>query len=123
MLSHKQAESFPGRNFYKGKGVDWPRFLPWLLAAFIVAAILIVLFGGLAAGIVVNHHLDFAKSHRRGQQRRGAKKKRSGVFHIIGVKPKPNYSPVLLCKEEIVWYSANGRISIFWQTGPNISIE
>jgi hypothetical protein len=40
MLSHKQAESFPGRNFYKGKGVDWPRFLPWLLAAFIVAAIL-----------------------------------------------------------------------------------
>lgn len=40
MFSHKQAESFPGRHFYKGKGVDWARFLPWLLAAFIVAAVL-----------------------------------------------------------------------------------
>ena len=40
MFSHKQAESFPGRSFYKGKGVDWPRFLLWLLAAFVVAAIL-----------------------------------------------------------------------------------
>jgi hypothetical protein len=40
MFSHKIAESFPGRNFYKGKGVEWHRFLPWLLAAFVVAAIL-----------------------------------------------------------------------------------
>lgn len=40
MFSNKQAESFPGRIFYKGTGVDWARFLPWLLGAFIVASIL-----------------------------------------------------------------------------------
>jgi hypothetical protein len=40
MFSKKQAESFPGRTFYKGKGVDLGRFIPWLLAAFVVAAIL-----------------------------------------------------------------------------------
>ena len=40
MSSHNQAESFPGRNYYKSRGVDWARFIPWLLAAFAVAAIL-----------------------------------------------------------------------------------
>jgi hypothetical protein len=40
MSTRRQAEVFPGRNFYRGKGVDWIRFLPWLLAAMIVAAIL-----------------------------------------------------------------------------------
>src|SRR5713226_1719205 len=40
MFSRKQAESFPGRSFYKSSGVNWPRFLPWLVPAFVVAAIL-----------------------------------------------------------------------------------
>src|SRR5215469_12715155 len=40
MSTPQQAETFPGRNFYVGKGVNWVRFLVWLFPAFCVAAIL-----------------------------------------------------------------------------------
>ena len=40
MFSSKQTESFPGRTFYKRTGVNWPRFIPWLILPFIAAALL-----------------------------------------------------------------------------------
>ncbi len=39
MFPNKQAESFPGRNFYQSKGIDWLRFIPWLILPFITAAL------------------------------------------------------------------------------------
>ena len=40
MSSDKKSEAFPGRNFYQGSGVNWSRFLPWLLSVFVVAGVL-----------------------------------------------------------------------------------
>ena len=40
MPTRVQAEVFPGRNFYNGKGVNWGRFIVWLIPAFLVAGIL-----------------------------------------------------------------------------------
>ncbi len=40
MSTVKQRESFPGRTFYKPGGVNWGRFLPWLIPAFAVAVAL-----------------------------------------------------------------------------------
>ncbi|HEY1788528.1 MAG TPA: hypothetical protein VGJ73_10250 [Verrucomicrobiae bacterium] len=54
MALRDQSESFAGRTYYKGKGVDWARFLPWLLAAFICAAILAE---GMAQLFAVGHYL------------------------------------------------------------------
>src|SRR5882724_7225321 len=56
MFSRKQAESFSGRHFYKGAGIDWGRFLPWLLAAVAVAAILAE---GMAQLFRVGHYYVF----------------------------------------------------------------
>jgi hypothetical protein len=42
MFSRKQAESFPGRDFYLCRGVDWPRFILWLLLPFTAAALLAI---------------------------------------------------------------------------------
>jgi hypothetical protein len=49
-----QAELLPGRTYYQGKGVDWVRFFPWLLAAFVSAA---VLAEGMAQLFAAGHYL------------------------------------------------------------------
>lgn len=51
MSNSNQSESFPGRNFYRGKGVSWARFLPLYLLALLLAALLAAgMFGLFVAG-------------------------------------------------------------------------
>jgi hypothetical protein len=40
MSTYNKSESFPGRTFYKSSGINWGRFMPWLLLAFVVAGVL-----------------------------------------------------------------------------------
>ena len=56
MFSRNQAEILPGRIYYKGRGADWARFVPLLLAAFIVASILAE---GMAQLFAVGHYIIF----------------------------------------------------------------
>lgn len=54
MTIRNQPAHLPGRIYYQGKGVDWARFFPWLLATFIVAA---VLAEGMAQLFAAGHYL------------------------------------------------------------------
>lgn len=56
MSTRQQAEAFPGRNFYSGKGVSWGRFLVWLIPAFVAAAILAEL---MALLFISGHYIIF----------------------------------------------------------------
>lgn len=56
MSTRQQAEAFPGRTFYAGKGVNWSRFLLWLFPVFIVVAILAEIMAQL---YVAGHYLIF----------------------------------------------------------------
>ena len=56
MSTGQKAESFPGRNFYKGRGVDWSRFLPWLLLAVVVT---MALAEGMAQLFRAGHYYIF----------------------------------------------------------------
>lgn len=56
MSVRQQAQLFPGRHFYKGRGVDWVMFMPWLLLAFGVA---FVLAEGMAQLYRVGHYYIF----------------------------------------------------------------
>jgi hypothetical protein len=42
MSPNKQAETFPGREFYKTGGANWPQFIVWLILPFAAAALLAV---------------------------------------------------------------------------------
>jgi hypothetical protein len=80
MFSHKQADSFPGREFYQSGGAIWPRFILWLLLPFAGAALLAIgmfqLFNYgqyyvvilpliMAVGVGLLIHLAVAKGHCR----------------------------------------------------------
>ncbi len=80
MFSNKQAQSFPGREFYQSGGANWPPFILWLFLPFAAAVLLafglfelfnygeyyvIILPLIAAAGVAVLIHLAVARGHCR----------------------------------------------------------
>lgn len=56
MPAPNPAESFPARTFYKGRAVDWGRFLPLLVPAFVAA---ILLAEGMEQLFMLGHYYIF----------------------------------------------------------------
>jgi hypothetical protein len=99
MALRDQPESFAGRTYYKGSGVDWVRFFPWLLAAFICAAILaegmallysagyylILIVPAVAAlGVAGMLNLAVSRGHCRSQRVAGLAGLSAGIFLYLG---------------------------------------